>query len=182
MKIKLFIVILFVLALSAGCAAEKKQVVVDSCPLPTGYKMGPAIDLAERTLELCPQKLDRVFLSLLDIAKHSPNEENGAMIQGMIKRLIRQNLVSEKYSRELYQKYFSRTFVTLPDVKVYNLSSEIDFIKKELRKELRFKHIGFVECCGDKEGYKKVEGEYARIINFLEDLVLNEDYVKSRGE
>ncbi len=181
MKTKL-IVILFVMAFSVGCAAEKKQVVVDSCPLPTGYKMGPAIDRAEQTLDLCPQKLDVVFQALLDIAKHSPNEENGAMIQGMIKRLIRKNLVSEKYSRELYQKYFSRTFVTLPDVKAYNLASEIDFIKKGLRKELRLKQIGFIECCNDREGYKKVEGEYARIVNFLEDLVLNEEYVKSRGE
>jgi len=150
----------------------------DPCPVPTGYQLDPALEMAEQTLTACPEKLDRVFMALLDIAKHSPAEENSLLIQDMLKSLIRKNKISETYTKTLYQKYFSRKFVTMPDTKAYNLAGEMDSIKKVLKEELACKRIGMAECSNDKESYKYAEAEYVRAISFMENLVYNEEYLK----
>jgi len=171
------------MSVALGCQTQTRQVVapapVDPCPLPTGYILAKAIEKAEQSLLTCPEKLDAVFFALLDIAKHKPEPDNRIMIRDLLMRLSKRNLFSERYAKELYNKYFDVKFHTLPDVKTYNLSGEIDSIKKELKKELTFKKIGLIECSGDKKGYKKTEDEYARLINFLENLVYNEQYLKT---
>jgi hypothetical protein len=175
-------VILCVL-LASGCMTGKHAVVsappVDTCPLPSGFQMAPAIETAKQTLSNCPEKLDGVFSALLEVAKNSPAPENAALIQDMLKQLIKQNKVSAVYSKNLYQKYFSRAFVSIPDVKVYRLAGEIDSIKKDMQKELALKRIGMIECCNDKESYKYAEAEFARVVDFMENLILNEDYIKA---
>ena len=170
--------------LATGCATGKQAVVsappvVDTCPMPAGYRMKPAIETAKSTLTDCPEKFDKVFLSLLDVAKHSPAPENAELIQDMLKDLIKQNKVSETYSKTLYQKYFSGTFVSIPDVKVYRLPGETDSIKKALKRELEHKRIGMIESCNNKESYEHAEAEFARLVNFMENLLLNEDYLKT---
>ena len=182
MKTKLLLIICGVL-LSVGCA--KKAVIIastpaDPCPMPTGYQLSPAAKTAEETLNTCPEKLDQVFMALIEIAKQSPNKENAVLIQEMFKNLIKRNRISETYAKNLYQKYFSLKFVTMPYLKVYNLSGEINSIKKVLREELDCKRVGMVECCNDKESYKHAEGRYTRAINFIENLAYNEEYLKSK--
>jgi hypothetical protein len=166
----------------AGCGATKPMKVtgprLDTCPLPDGFKMKPAIQVAEMTLSNCPEKLDDVFAKLVKIAKDSPSPENGVLIQDLLKRLIKENKISETYTKSLYQQYFSRTFVSLPDVKVYRLSGELTDIKKALRNELARKKIGMVECCGDRASYEDALNEYARTLSFMENLILNEAYLK----
>ena len=53
-----------------ACVTTKPVVVttspVDPCPLPSGYKLRPAIEKAEQTLTACPEKLDQVFMKLLE--------------------------------------------------------------------------------------------------------------------
>ena len=169
--------------LVSGCVTGKPAVVsappVDICPMPFGYRMAPAIETAKQTLSNCPDKLDVVFSAVLEVAKHSPGPENATLIQDMLKGLIKQNKVSETYSKNLYQKYFSRTFVSIPDAKVYRLAGEIDSIKKDLKRELGLKRIGMIECCNDKESYQYAEGEFTRVVDFMENLMLNEDYIKA---
>ena len=185
MRTKL-LVIISCLLLGAGCMAGKQVMVstppVNPCPIPAGYQLKPAIETAEQTLQSCPEKLDQVFMALLDIAKHSPDKENGVLIQDMLKRLIRKNTISETYAKTLYQKYFSRRFATMPETKVYNLPGELHSIKKVLKEELALKRIGIVECCNDKESYKYAECEYARAICFMENLVYNQEYLKEGGQ
>ena len=181
MKEKLLLIVCCIL-LVAGCVTTKPVTVssppVDRCPMPTGYQLKPAIETAEQTLTTCPEKLDQVFMTLLDIAKHSPDRENGLLIQDMLKRLIRENRISETYTKMLYQKYFSREFVAIPAMKIYRLSEEIGSIKKGLREELALKKRGMVECSNDKESYQSAEAEYARAIVFMDNLVYNEEYLK----
>jgi len=182
MRTSLLILISCIL-LVTGCINGKQAVVTapvaDTCPVPGGYKMKPAIETAKQTLIDCPDKLDAVFAALLDVAKHSPDPENAALIQDVFKELIKRNKISEVYSKNLYQKHFSRMFVSIPDVKVYRLPGEIDSIKKELEHELSLKRIGMIECCNDKESFDLVEAEFARILSFMENLLLNEDYLKT---
>ena len=181
MKTKILVIFSCILLVS-GCLSTKQAVVftpaVDICPMPTGFRMVPAIETANQTLNDCPEKLDEVFSALLKVAKHSPAPENATLIQDMLKELIKQNKVSEAYSRGLYQKYFSRTFVSIPDVKVYRLPGEIDSLKKDLKRELGLKRVGMIEGCNDKESYQYAEAEFTRVVNFMENLLLNEDYLK----
>ncbi len=175
------ILIISILSIVTACATPQPAVVSEPenvCPLPSGYQLAPAIEMAEKTLISCPEKLDDVFAALVKIATHSPDKENAVLIQDMLKKLIGINKISETYSKNLYRKYFSHRFVSVRDTKVYNLQGELDFIKEELRKELALKKIGFVECCNDREGYRKVEAEYARVVNFMENLMLNEEYLR----
>jgi len=118
-------------------------------------------------------------MALLQVAKQSPAPENGLLIQNVLKEMIQANKVSETYTKTLYQKYFSREFVSMPTVKIYNLSGEVDAIKRRLKAELALKRIGMVEACNDRESYKSAEAEYVRTRNFLENLAYNEAYVKS---
>lgn len=170
--------------LVAGCVTGKPAVVtappvVDTCPMPSGYRMQPAIETAKSTLTDCPEQFDAVFAALLDVAKHSPSPENAELMQELLKDLIKQNKVSESYSKSLYQQHFSRRFVSIPDVKVYRLSGETDSIQKALRHELELKRIGMVDCCGDKEAYALAEAEFARLNNLMENLMLNENYLQT---
>lgn len=175
--------ILLCIFLASGCVTGKPAVVsappVDICPMPSGYRMAPAIETAKQTLSNCPEKLDEVFSALLEVAKNSPAPENAGLIQDMLKALIKQNKVSEVYSRNLYRKYFSRTFVSVPDVKIYRLQGEIDSIKKDLKRELGLKRMGMIECCNDKESYQYAEAEFSRLVDFMESLLLNEEYTNA---
>lgn len=150
----------------------------DPCPLPSGYKLAPAVEIAEQTLNLCPSKLDEVFARLIEISKDSPDKENALLIQDLLKRMVTRNKISETYSRDLYKRYFSPRFVSVPDVKTYNLAGEIETIKKGLREELALKRIGMLECSNDRASYTMAEAEYARIVGFMENLVMNEQYMK----
>jgi len=141
--------------------------------------MGPAIEVAEKTLNTCPGKLDQVFIVLIDIGKHSPDKENATLIQEMLKGLIKENRISETYAKVLYQKYFSPNFVTIPDMKVYRLAGEVIAIKRVLKEELVCKRIGLVECCNDKESYKHAEEQYSRAVGFIENLAYNDEYLKT---
>ena len=176
------LVIISCIFLVVGCVKSKAVTVspppVNPCPMPTGYKLEPAIEMAEQTVTNCPDKLDQVFLKLLEIAKHTPSKENGILIQDLLKGLIKKNRVSETYTKNLYQEYFSSRFVSMPDIEVYNLAGEMNSIKKALKNELALKKTGMVECCNDKEAYEHAEAEYARAVNFMENLVHNEEYLK----
>jgi len=148
--------------------------------MPAGYQMGPAVEMAEKTLNTCPGKLDQVFIALIDIGKHRPDKENATLIQEMLKRLIKENRISETYAKTLYQKYFSPQFVTIPDLKVYSLAGEVIAIKRVLKGELACKRIGLVDCCNDKESYKHAESQYSRAVGFMENLAYNDEYLKTQ--
>jgi len=148
--------------------------------MPAGYQMGPAIEVAEKTLNTCPGKLDQVFMALINIGKHSPDKENATLIQEMLKGLIKENRISKTYTKVLYQRYFSPHFVTIPDLKVYNLAGEVTSIKRALKEELTCKRIGLVECSNDKESYKHAEGQYLRAVGFIENLAYNDEYLKTQ--
>jgi hypothetical protein len=176
MKLRTIFTIICLMGFLVACQTTP-PIQVDPCPMPTGYKIGPAIESAEQTLNICPTKLDQVFATLLDISKHQPNKENGDQIKLLLIRLSKGNLISERYAKSLYNQYFNIKFESLPDVKIYNLPAEIDNIKKQLRAELAMKKTGLVDCCGDKEGYALAENEYSRVVNLMENLVLNHQYV-----
>jgi len=181
MKTKLLLIICGVL-LSIGCVKAPVTVsapLADPCPIPAGFQMGPAIEVAKATLNRCPGKLDQVFIALIDVGKHNPGKENGTLIQNMLKGLIKKNKISKTYAKGLYQKYFSINFVTIPDMKAYNLAGEVIPIKRALGEELACKRIGMVECCNDKASYKKAENQFARATGFIENLAYNEEYLKT---
>ena len=182
MKTRLFLIICSIL-LCVACAKKPLVVstspVVDPCPMPAGYQMGPAVEMAERTLNTCPGKLDQVFIALIDIGKHGPDKDNATLIQEMLKRLVKKNKISETYAKTLYQKYFSPHFVTIPDLKVYSLAGEVIAIKRALKEELACKRIGLVDCCNDKELYKDAESQYFRAVGFIENLAYNDEYLKT---
>jgi len=149
-----------------------------NCPLPNGYQLKPALITAEQTLRSCPDKFDSVFFKLLDIAKDSRDKKNSILIQKLLKKLIMENKISKRYARTLYRKYFSVKF-SLPSITPRVLPRQLDSIKSQIVNELNLKKIGMIECCGDTESYQIAEKEYIRIINFLENLSLNEEYIKN---
>ena len=181
------VMILVGIILVSGCATDKPAIVkssaavaADPCPLPSGYKLdNEIVELAKQALIQCPQKFDQVFAALLEISKHSPHSENAEKIQVMLKDMVKENRISEKYSKNLYQKYFSIRFVLVPDMKVFNISREIESVKSELKKELALKRIGMIECCADRESYRLAEAEFGRIIELMENIALNEDYLRA---
>jgi hypothetical protein len=179
---KFFSLIMLALVAS-GCAAWKpasaSAPVMELCSMPSGFQMAPAIEMARETLNNCPEKLDDVFISLLAVARHRPAPENAAAIQNLLKELVKQNKISEAYSRNLYRKYFSRSFVSIPDLRVHRLSGQSDAIKQDLKKELGLKRVGILEVCNDKDSYKHAEAEYARVSDLLDNLLLNDDYFKT---
>jgi len=181
MKTKTIIAVFCVMAIVIGCQTRQvtTQPYVDPCPMPAGNLLNPAIQTAEQTLNTCPDLRDRVFRALVDIGKRKPQKENGIMIRDMFIRLTGKGVLPDKSTKDLYNSYFSTSFARLPDTKTYNLPTAIDSIKKALGTELALKRVGLVECSGDREAFEKAEAEHARLINFLENLVLNEDYMKS---
>jgi len=179
MKSRTILTLIGLIIFVAGCQTTR-TVDIDPCPMPTGYKVGPAIATAEQTLARCPDRLDEVFMGMVAIAKHNPDKENAVLIREMLSRLSKKNLISEQYAKNIYNAYFSIRFTSLPDVKVYNLPAEIDEIKKSLREELRKKKAGLEGSCGDKEEYALAETEFSRLMNLMENLVINEEYL--RGE
>ena len=165
-----------------GCASqppvpEPPPLPPDPCSLPTGYRLDPpTLDVARNTLTNCPEKLDEVFQALLAIGKHKPCEENMTAITDLFKELATANKISERYSKSLLKKYFSRTFDSMPDIKVVNLPAQVEAIKRDLRAELRLKEEGILECCGMRDKYQAADRECGRIFVLLDNLVMNEEY------
>jgi len=175
------IAVLLCSVLIIGCAEEKPAPPppppTNPCPLPTGYKLDPAtINVARGTLSRCPEMLDNVFQSLLDIGKHSPGEDNKRCIIDLVKEMVDAGRISEKYSKSLLRKYFSPKFDALPDTRVMRLPFEVEEIKRNLRFELDLKKEGLVDCAGQREQYEAARSECARIFQLLDYLVLNEEY------
>ena len=177
MNIKLFATLSIALIISA-CQTTTKNV-SEQCPMPEGYILSEAIPQAEATINRCPQKFDQIFHRVIDIGKHKPDAMNSIHIQEMIKRLVRNNKVSERYSKTLYQSYLSIQFTSFPEIRPASLPAEIDSIKIALQRELAMKKEGIIECCADQEMYAKAEQEYARRVRFIEDLSMNVEYTNS---
>ena len=129
MNMKVFSLMMLALV-ATGCAAWKPAGVSvpvrEFCSMPSGFQMTSAVKTARDTLNNCPEKLDDVFASLLEVARHRPAPENAAAIQNVLRELVKQNKISEAYSRNLYRKYFSRSFVSMPDVRVHRLAGQSD--------------------------------------------------------
>ncbi len=173
-NVKNILAMILMMALLAACQTTG-TVKKDPCPMPGGYILKDAVATAEQTLTNCPGKFDRVFLKLVEIGKHKPAEENGPVIRDLLKRLVQRNLVAEDYARKRYGQYFDHRF-DLPDVKTYNLPGRVDDIKARMRGELAKKKIGLKACCGDEAGYALAESEFSRVVNFMDNIVLNVEY------
>ena len=73
------------IALVTGCTTGRPAVVtappvVDTCQMPSGYQVNPAIETAKNTLNDCPEKFDEVFAALLEVTKHSPTPGNAEYV------------------------------------------------------------------------------------------------------
>ncbi|MBW2742556.1 MAG: hypothetical protein JRE64_27920 [Deltaproteobacteria bacterium] len=60
-----------------------------------------------------------------------------------------------------------------------SLAGEVITIKRALKEELACKRIGPVDCCNDKDLYKKSESQYFRAVGFIENLAYNDEYLKT---
>jgi len=179
-NIALIIVILFYMV---GCSlkAPGKTPDVPVCVMPAGYSLTEAIDVADTALTKCPDRMEDIFMALVDVAQHKPDIDNKSLFMNLFKRHAAKGHISERYAKSVIKQYFSTSYESIPAIKVNMVTTEMDSIKRDLKHELSLKKIGLVECCNDITSYEKAEKEYARILNFIDNIVLNEAYVKNNS-
>ncbi len=187
MKMKAMTILFCCALICAACVQTKRVEVapkpiqmVDPCPIPEGYLLDDAtIAQAEASLRACPSKLDSITAALVEIGKDKPDRGHRQVVGKMLKGLTAEGKISEREAKRLYGKYFEVNFVSLPDLRPMSLPEKIDDIKQGLKSELEYKRHGLQECCGDKELYKRAEQEYGRLVNYMENLLYNQEYVRS---
>lgn len=170
--IKLNVIFFTCLIVLVGCQTAKKTPYL--CQLPSGNDLGKAIEHAKSDLQRkdCQLRFDDYFMSFLEIAERSPDILHRQTFSKFISWAQVQNIISMTQAKELYSRYFARTFVSLPPD--YNNCSSLqekedfDNLIAEMGRELRHKERGLVKICGDKAAYQVVYDQYTALLTILE--------------
>lgn len=160
---------------AVGCtghtAAPPQPIAAPACTLPSGHLAAPAFDTAYQTLgqQECKYAFDDILTSLLDITQGDPGEANKKRFSDLLVWSSQHNIISPQKSKELYTRYFSPRFVSLPDEeKTYLYCHNSREILNNCESELRDKKIGLLQIAKDKEAYQQVSNELPQIALILE--------------
>lgn len=124
------------------------------CPDSSMINVDKAVDLAIACVQADPGKFDKVFATLITIARENPNIDNGEKALKFIKAVaIDAPFVSEKKAKMKWNKFFSPyLFVTLAyeyDI-IRNCCGRKTELIKQIDQELANKKVGLLGCMADQ--------------------------------
>ena len=155
------------LALLWGCSTTPPP---NNCIAPSGKLVAPAFARAQSSLAYseCWSQFGSYFDSLLTAAEGDPKEENIEMFSDFVGWSIQRGVVTKVAGSELFTRYFSPNFVSLPnDRSVCSAVRSNPKLNKEVELELRDKYRGLVSVAGNNATYAQAAREQASLVQIL---------------
>jgi hypothetical protein len=128
---------------------------------------------AELATPACRGHFPAFFELALKRAESSPDAKNRARFADFIKASSDQGLVTQLQARELYNRYFHTTYVSLPGD--YNICSTLrskDQLFAALETELADKRRGMLTIAADRSGFQEAQRQYNDVQLVLEATAL----------
>lgn len=164
LKTLLTTTVLFSVAFSAGCQTNSpKTAAVQapiSCELPVSKDLPTATQETKNMLEerSCRAKLYAAYEKLLTIGQGDPKPSNQQIYGDFLRWSQQQGLISHKQKAQLYSRYFTQVFATLPSdhqMCYYCDGPGQEKLIYQVDNELQDKQLGLVKILNDKATYRK---------------------------
>jgi hypothetical protein len=161
-------------ALGTGCASTPPPVAA-TCTLDPPASLGSLADAARTALagSACRGHFAEFFELALKRAESSPDEANRARFAALIRQGAEQGLVTDFEGKQLYNRYFHTTYVSLPGE--YNVCSTLrskDKLLGALETELADKRRGILTVAADRTGFQEAQRQYTDLVLVLEATAL----------
>lgn len=150
-----------------GCASAPTP---SNCIAPSGKLVAPAFSRAQSSLAYseCWSQFDSYFDSLLVAAEGDPKQENVERFSDFVGWSIERGVVTKVAGSELFTRYFSPNFVSLPnDRSVCSAVRSNPRLNKDVELELRDKYRGLVSVAGNNATYAQAAREQASLVQIL---------------
>ncbi len=169
MKTKNFVnpIAALLVLLLAGCATTPAPM---NCVAPSGNLMEPAFSRAKTSLGYteCWSQFDQYFDSLLATAEGDPKPDNIALFSDFVGWSVERGVVTRLEGSELFTRYFSPTFVSLPnDRSVCSAVRTNPALAADVENELRLKYRGLVKVGASNDTYAQAAREQASLDQIL---------------
>lgn len=150
-----------------GCTSTPTP---SNCIAPSGKLVGPAFSRAQSSLAYteCWSQFDSYFNSLLTAAEGDPKQDNVEQFSDFVGWSIERGVVTKVAGSELFTRYFSPNFVSLPnDRSVCSAVRSNPKLNKDVELELRDKYRGLVGVAGNNATYAQAAREQASLVQIL---------------
>ena len=160
-----------------GCQHQTANIqpLTPPCIPPTGNKIDMALSQARADLSnnACQVKYDLYFQRLLDIAEGEPKIENKKKMSEFLEWSNTNGLLTMIQTKELYNRYFNTTFMSLPDEynTCYSCRKKAT-IEIAMKHELIEKEKGLMKVCADKESYFRASSQFKNYLTVLDAVCL----------
>jgi len=152
-----------------ACVPQKPE--PTPCPIPSGNLVDEAFQTARTTLSqpACRYQFDAVFSALLEVCTGSPSMQHRERFSELLVWSKNEGIISTIQAKELYNRYFTDRFVSLPDdYKTCSYCPQLKRLMSACQDELRDKELGLLRVCGDKATYAKASGDLQKMDLILE--------------
>lgn len=150
-----------------GCASTPTP---SNCIAPSGKLVAPAFSRAQSSLAYseCWSQFEPYFDSLLTTAEGDPKQEHVERFSDFVGWSIERGVVTKVAGSELFTRYFSPNFVSLPnDRSVCSAVRSNPRLNKSVELELRDKYRGLVGVAGNNATYAQAAREQASLVQIL---------------
>lgn len=150
-----------------GCTSTP---VPSNCIAPSGKLVAPAFSRAQSSLAYseCWSQFGSYFDALLTAAEGDPKQENVERFSDFVGWSIERGVVTKVAGSELFTRYFSPNFVSLPnDRSVCSAVRSNPKLNREVELELRDKYRGLVGVAGNNATYAQAAREQASLVQIL---------------
>ncbi len=155
--------------LCSACA--QTSITRQTCDLPSSNRISAAIAEAQTTLAKrdCAAHFEATFDRLIAVAQNDPDTNNRKEFSDFLNWARDQNLINTRQAKDLYTRYFSHKFASLPrDYQTCSYCRDIGKITREMKAELASKQTGLLQICDEKDLYARAAAEYADLQTILE--------------
>jgi len=150
----------------AGCASAPVPV---SCVAPSGKLLDSAFATAQSSLgyRQCWGQFDTYFDALLSTAEGDPGADNVERFSDFVGWSVERGIVTRVAGSELYTRYFSPNFVSLPNDRSVCSAVRTNPQLDDVAAELQHKYRGLVKVAGNNAVYAQASREQSALVQVL---------------
>jgi hypothetical protein len=158
--------------LTTACAQTQTQhIAPTTCTPPSSTRLSAAMVEAQTTLadRDCAPSFENIFTQLINIAKNDTDKENRQEFSEFLNWARDQNIINKRQAMELYTRYFSHKFASLPrDYQTCSYCGDLSKIIRAMKAELANKEAGLLKICGERSLYARAAADYDDLRTILE--------------
>jgi len=142
------------------------------CSPPAGANVDTAFQEARQDLAhpACQFRFEQYFDQLMVVAAGDPQPQHAQRFSDFLLWANSQDVITKMTAKELYTRYFSARFASLPDEYSncsYTCEMRDDIVSK-MQAELRDKDRGLIKVTGDRDKYAQANRNFMSVRTLME--------------